>query len=314
MLRVALLFTCLFLITTAWAEDTQDNTYIVWADKLNLRDVPSTNANVVVVLGRGDQVIVDRKNSERKSIFPNENPDSFCWQKVSFNDKEGWVADSYILSSDYYSKVLTADEYGRAGRNTEMMAELTKLPGSYRDVLSISPDRQKAVYYLDSMQPSVLFCADEGIAAVLDMDWSKAGWSSDSRFFVYSTVLPGCSFYRLNCYDTEKRKGSQANLSRCQMGEFEVIGKYVIWMALDDPQDIGEYKAVYVPSLKICDLDTNMIKTILKPDEKTMRLNKMYNLPEVMLVPDEAMPPEVTASKIYLKHVNQYMITGITEG
>ncbi len=290
--------------------------YIVWVDKLNLRELPDSNSKIISVLKRDDQVAIDWANSERKSIFPNANPDSYTWSKVKCAESAGWVASCYLLQKKTYELLKPADEFGKAGKTEAMLAELDRLSAKdereYGELLKISPDGQKAMYSTDYMGPSALFDANEGIVAVIDIDWASATWSKDSRYFVFNPAGGGGCIGNLGCYDTLYLKGVDADLSRCYMGKYALVGNKIIYIHVDEKCSIGRFHDVYLPSLKLYDLDKSEFSCIMTADIKTLRDNSEYGRPEVLLKPVDTVDPEVAASSIYKEHCDLYTITGHT--
>ncbi len=74
------------------------NSYIVISNKLNVRDKPSMNSNIIGVLENGETVKVighDRFNFENYDC-ESVNDYEHCWREITFNQKKGYVHSLYL--------------------------------------------------------------------------------------------------------------------------------------------------------------------------------------------------------------------------
>jgi hypothetical protein len=171
--------------------------YVVYVDKLNLRNSAGTG-DVVAVLSRGDAVkfVMGEEWVPGASGLLDE-----CWFGVEAEAGKGWVASRYVVPRELYEDYGRADELGKAGKAREMMEELAgvtvarEVPGSPPESnVFASPDLRKAACWSGFLGddpnaavfgPILYFESGKGLADVF-YGYASEGWSDDSRYLTLS--------------------------------------------------------------------------------------------------------------------------------
>ena len=97
----------------AMGEPPLSDEYVVWVEALNMRAEPSKEAEIVVVLEQGDELM--------DISAPVVREGDLWWRHVRSDQIEGWIADWYALPRFYYDVFREADELGKMGKAEEMV-------------------------------------------------------------------------------------------------------------------------------------------------------------------------------------------------
>ena len=261
--------------------------FVVYVDELNLRAEPSTDAKVVTRLRRSSRLV-------NKSEVATEVEGRF-WRRVEADGLTGWVADEYVLPALFYDAFAKADELGRAGDGEGMInaaieggKEVGFLEGKEANCYRVSPDGRKVLVTLRYAEPPdwhrgypsrgydfqpipVLYLVrGRGLAKYLFYDAFVPGeWTADSRYYVCSES------YWIELLDTEgwSRKSLGENNYTESVPDFEISGKYVVWLSWEEPQGpIPEPfdESLSVPVLLAYDLDNGERTRLLEADLTTL--------------------------------------------
>lgn len=92
------LYFCLLILIKCDLLAQSTNSYIVISNKLNVRDKPSMNSNIVGVLENGETVKVIGHNQLNFEIYDCEsvNDNEHCWREIIFKQKKGYVHSLYL--------------------------------------------------------------------------------------------------------------------------------------------------------------------------------------------------------------------------
>lgn len=93
-----ILYLCIIILFNCGMFAQSSNSYIVISNKLNVRDKPSMDSNIIGVLENGETVKVighDRINFENYDC-ESVNDIEHCWREITFKQKKGYVHSLYL--------------------------------------------------------------------------------------------------------------------------------------------------------------------------------------------------------------------------
>jgi hypothetical protein len=316
------------LTSHAAAEKAEEpDEYVVYVDKVNLRAEPSTEAEVITVLRRGD-----RAEYLRPDVVEKED---YIWRKVRYDGYEGWVADRYVLRSDVYGAFKDADERGKAGDARGMLAAIVEanrtlgIDREYEDYYySVSPDGEKVIVevekgWRDWPEEVLYFANGRGFVDHLTMGAHIPGaWDAGSRYYAYAGI-PLDGWWSDTCpgqvalYDAAVNKAEY--LGWClTSGDFELeewhpnywphayelAGGYLIWFTVDEFEDVPKpYRYFKIPVLYVYDLKTKKVRHVLRGDVTTIEDEpeggRGWDYYRIQMKPSGSAPPAVKRSGLY---------------
>lgn len=118
----------------------------VWCDTLNLRAGPSLDDKVLSTLERG-AVVTFLEPTIGCPVWE----DDYSWRHCRVEDREGWLAEEYLIEKGRLDALEPALELCDAGNNLEMLTHLTVIGLRYGDVaVEIAPDGHTAAVAFDN--------------------------------------------------------------------------------------------------------------------------------------------------------------------
>jgi hypothetical protein len=336
-----------FLIIIVWAlaaacavyageEAPEPDEYVVWVDQLNLRAGPSTEAEVVTVLRRGNHA-----EYVRPEVIEKED---YVWRKVRYAAYEGWVADRYVLREDIFNAfkdvILYAADYDAAGMLAAVMEGNRRAgiePQYETYYCSVSPDGEKIILELgySSLQEGayadlvmgglaeqvLYFKIGEGLVDHLTWTWHERGmWDKTSRYY----ACPACpvSGYPLPLdlmvYDTAQTECkslgwcfTNVDIPREEWEPnnrpyiYQFADGYLIWYTVEDAMALG-LDLDFLPVLMAYELSSGREIKLLEADITTLGDERIpgssWDYYKVKLVPAAPCPPVIEKAELYNKY------------
>jgi hypothetical protein len=321
--------------------DTLGDKYLVAVEKLNLRAAPSTAADVVAVLPCRTELanLSSRLDDNEEGERGGDSERSGVWRQVRVGDKEGWVADEYIIPIWVYDFYRRGDDLARAGDAAGMVAALKE--GKRREIsfrfpsppfepptndeiddnvlaspdqrrvflnIQVGPARVEEYAYDDLLLPSGLYGAGLAFEAgrgLADCGHEYAGaWAPDSRHFACRGPDNGIACYQFSLLDAETggEKPLGAIFALKGQDDIEFLNGYIIWFDNEEVEFKGE--PLEAPILVAYNVGTGEKIRLLKYDAATIRETKesLYAVYfDVVLVPADSPPPALRSSRMYKK-------------
>ena len=315
--------------------------YVVWVDQLNLRAGPSTEAEIITVLRRGDELTYLGEDVEEAG--------DVWWRRVRPGENEGWVNDWYTLPRAYYDAFRKADELGKAGEAEGMVAAAIEggrkigLEEGWGDFYDVSPDRKKIILQGDwstsdeldwggnyprrgrvfSPFPVLLFASGQGLVDYFRSYEEVPGtWSPDSSYYAYveRPIVEYNYTATLKLLDTTLWKRITVGRMICSPElhdyEYEFAGGYLLWADEEPVEEPGPpllERESATPVLFAYELGTGRKLKLLEADLETLQDEetrvegwsgvKFYG---VKMVAADPCPRAVERSKLYIKYFENY--------
>jgi hypothetical protein len=341
-MRTRVLYAAALAVTLALAsfvtaeEAAAPDEYVVWVDELNLRAEPSTGAEVITVLGRGD-----RAEYVRPEVIEKED---YIWRKVRYGEYAGWVADRYVLREDIFDAfkdvILNAGNYDSRGM-LDAIVEGNRRMGMDSEYevyyYSVSPNGKKVMLEVDfpsdfegdypdfgfygRPEPVLLFEPGKGLVDCLKWGWHERGsWDETSRYY----ACPACGLdgyplpLDLALYDTENSQITY--LGWCMQNtdipveewepnnephEFQFADDYLIWYSMESAGAVDR-DVDLLPVLMGYELSSGRTIRLLEADITTMKNERIpgrsWDFYEVKLVPAGVCPDVIKKSELYKKY------------
>ena len=273
------------------------NEYVVYVDKLNLRNSAGTG-DVVAVLTRGD--VVTRTGGEEWVPGAAGSPPE-PWFGVEAGAGNGWLAGRYVVPRELFGDYGRADELGEAGKAREMVEELAgvtaarEVPGSPPESnVLVSPDGRKAACWGGFLGddpntvvfgPLMYFEAGEGLADVF-YGFASEGWSGDSRYI--GLAAQG----KFLTYDTSSGRLTLADDGYGYRCEF--VAGYFVYKAFGSRSGEGGD----LPAVRAYNPATGEKVDLLTADPSSVRPFDVATA-EARLEPVASCPEALTASALY---------------
>jgi hypothetical protein len=309
-----------------------------------MRAEPSSEAEVVTVLGRGDEVA--DLGEEVKEVG------DFWWRHVRAGDNEGWVNDSYALPGGFYDAFREADELGKAGKADAMVTaaweggEKIGIWGRRDASNRVSPDGKKVVLIgawstdgdmdwgwgypwggrVYSPFPVLFFVSGKGLVDYFrSYDDIEGEWSPDSRYYVYTArpvaeYVSGAALWYFDSETGERVSVGATKILHPSGGgvEYELTDGYLIWTGVEAVEEPGPpllEKDSTTPALAACELATGRKMKLLEADLDTLGGEEecetgcfgIRYYPVKMVTADPCpCPPAVEKSDLYIKYHDKY--------
>jgi hypothetical protein len=280
--------------------------YVVYVDKLNLRDRAGAEGRVVAVLARGDTVT---STAEAEWLPGTGGSPAEPWFEVEAEAGQGWLAGRFVIPRELFEDYARADELGKAGRSGDMLEELSRVAAA-REVpaspaessVFVSPDTRKAACWGGFLGdepntvvfgPHLYFEVGEGLADVF-YGGSPQSWSDDSRYVGLGVQ------HELVVYDTSSGRSVVADDDYWYRCEF--VGGYFVYKAFGgrvpnpDGGYFGENRAL--PAVRAYNPATGEKVDVLKADPSSVRPLDAATM-EARLEPAPACPDVLTGSELY---------------
>jgi hypothetical protein len=310
--------------------------YVVWVEELHLRAEPSTEAEVITVLGRGD-----RAEYLRPKVIEKED---YIWRKVRYGEYVGWVADRYVLREDIFDAfkdvILNAGDYDSRGMLDAIVEGNRRMgvdPKYEANFWSVSPNNKKVMLEVDfpfdldrdyqdygfsgQPEPVLYFVSGKGLIDYLKWGWHERGsWDETSRYY----VCPACALDEyplpldLIVYDTED--GEPLSLGPCLQNTdipieeweannephlYQFADGYLIWFTVERARAVdGDIDLL--PVLMGYELSSGRKFKLLEADITTMKDERIpgrsWDYYEVKLVPAGVCPDVIKETELYKKY------------
>jgi hypothetical protein len=310
--------------------------YVVWVDQLNLRASPSTQADVITVLRRGDRAEYVRPEVVGKKYY--------IWRKVRFGEYVGWVADRYVLREDIFDAfrdvIVNAGDYDTGGMLDAIVEgnrHMGMAPEYEVNYYSVSPTGKKVMLEVEfpvdlvrdypdngicgQPEPVLYFVLGKGLIDCLKWGWHERGsWDVTSRYY----ACPACALDEyplpldLIVYDTED--GELLSLGPCLQNadipieeweannephEYQFADGYLVWYTVERPK-VVDRDIDLLPVLMGYELSSGRKFKLLEADITTLKDERMsgrsWDYYEVKLVPAAVCPDVVKEAELYKKY------------
>jgi len=286
--------------------------YVVYANPVNLRAEPSSEAKVVTTLTAGTTV----ETHGYWGYVEDKSQSGVYWFPARYGTYCGWLTYECIILSDLFEKYGEAHRLGTTGDAKGMVKSLQAITAPYQGSLNISPDSHKIVImgippHDEPMFPIVplYFESGKGLAKA-GSPLSVVGlWSPDSRYFafVHDRDYMG-SMGRFYLFDTSQSEyislGTTLNSYYKRHDAMEYLDGHIIWVNF-------KYTSGYaIPELVAYELASGIVTILLKGDLNTVR-SVGDNNHEMRLIPPVPKPDVFKNSRLYRKYNGRYIMCDV---